>query len=113
MALDASTLPALNVLSHHVLRIDRLPASTPAAAVAGPTAGGSSNAARRQNKAPRLTFCSGPIFTGNRSVSTIATTQAGTSAQRHGSGAFTPARAARAATTTPSVGTPRITARSG
>ncbi len=51
MALDASTLPALNVLSHHVLRIDRLPASTPAAAVAGPTAGGSSNAASESDAA--------------------------------------------------------------
>src|SRR5258708_11264853 len=111
MALEASTLPALNVLPRHVLRIDRLPASTPAAAVAGPTAGGSSNAARRQNKAPRLTFCSGPIFTGNRSVSTIATTQAGTSAHRHGSGAFAPPRAAKIASTTPTVGTPRITPR--
>src|SRR5260370_41246326 len=90
MALAASTLPALNVLSHHVLRMDRLPASTPAAAVAGPTAGGSSNAARRQNKAPMLTFCSGPIFTGNRSVRTIASAHAGTTAQLHGAVAFAP-----------------------
>ena len=113
MALDASTLPALNVLSHQVRRTVRLPASAPTAAVAGPMAGGRSSAASKQKSAPRLTFCSGPIFTGNRSVKTIATRHMGTSAQRHGSGAARPPRAATAASATPSAGTPRITARSG
>src|SRR5712692_5769071 len=111
-ALAASTLPALTAASHHVRRTIRLPATTPTAAVAGPTAGGSSRAATRMGRVARLTFCSGPILTGYLSLTTIAARHTGTSTQRHGSTAEAPPRAAIAASTTPSAGTPTITARS-
>src|SRR5260370_171979 len=79
----SSTLPPLKELSNHDRRISRLPASTLTAAVAGPAPGGSSSTASRQGRAPRLTFCSGPIFTGKRSASTTPAKHTGTISQRH------------------------------
>src|SRR6266851_4425662 len=111
-ALAASTLPALTAASRHLRPTIRLPATTPAAAVAGPTAGGSSRAATRMGSVARLTFCSGPILTGYFSLTMIPAKHTGTSSQRQGSAMEMPPRAATAASTTPSAGTPTITARS-
>src|SRR5713101_1659196 len=110
--LATSTLPALTAASRHLRPTIRLPATTPAAAVAGPTAGGSSRAATRMGSVARLTFCSGPILTGYFSLTMIPAKHTGTSSQRQGSAMEMPPRAATAASTTPSAGTPTITARS-
>src|SRR6266700_5085263 len=108
-----STSPALYTLSHQVRRTTRFPARTPTAAVAGPTPEGSKRTAMSAGRAPRLTFCSGAILTGYRSVRTIAATHAGMRVQRHGSAAANPPRAATAASPTPRAGMPTSTARSG
>ena len=82
--------------------------------MAGPIPGGRSKAATRHGRAPRLTFCSGPIFTGNFSASTTPTRHAGISDQRHAwTAAKPPTIAATAASTAPAAGTASTTAFSG
>src|SRR5579864_5676867 len=110
-AVASSTFPALRPASHHVRRMSRLPARTPTAAVAGPTAGGRSSAATRHGSAPRFTFCSGPILTGYLSASSTPKRHAGTRAHLHGSAATRPPCSPTAtATATPAARVTKIAA---
>src|SRR5207245_9635842 len=90
IAAPTSVLPPLSTVSGHVLPVARLPTSTLSAAVAGPIAGGRSSAAMMHGRAPRFTFCSGPILTGYFSASTTPARQAGMISQRPGRAAPKP-----------------------